>query len=211
MPGLERNADLAVGLESADARAMPGARIDDDERPARRIDFDASWRDDSHQSVVDRPSKRSAVDEKLHLVVEHVRSGLSQMLAILIAALAHDIPEQHAALRGIDHVFHGWGKYAERRCKCADRRWMRLAQWHCSCSCLLSAAARRARRTATRLFVHDGAPRNSCQNLTALLPGHADEPGGRFTPEAIHPMRDRSALISVKYRALPAASSVLPP
>jgi hypothetical protein len=46
------------------------------------------------------------------------------MLAILIAALAHHVPEQHAALRGIDHVFHRGGKYAERRCRCADHGWL---------------------------------------------------------------------------------------
>ena len=33
MAGLEGDADLAVGLEAADARAVPRARIDDDERP----------------------------------------------------------------------------------------------------------------------------------------------------------------------------------
>jgi hypothetical protein len=34
----EGNADLAVGLESADARAMPSAGIDGDEGPPQRID-----------------------------------------------------------------------------------------------------------------------------------------------------------------------------
>ena len=37
------------------------------------------------------------------------------MLAILIAALAHDVPEQDAALRGVDHVFDGGGKHAKGR------------------------------------------------------------------------------------------------
>ena len=36
------------------------------------------------------------------------------MLAILIAALTHDVPEQHATLRRIDHVLHGGGKQAEK-------------------------------------------------------------------------------------------------
>ena len=35
------------------------------------------------------------------------------MLAVLIAALAHDVPEQDAALRRVDHVFHGGRKQAE--------------------------------------------------------------------------------------------------
>ena len=38
---------------------------------------------------------------------------LCQMLAVLVAALAHDVPEQDAALRGIDHVFHRRADEAE--------------------------------------------------------------------------------------------------
>ncbi len=41
MPRLHRDADLAVGLEAADAGSMPGPWVDDDERPARRVDFHA--------------------------------------------------------------------------------------------------------------------------------------------------------------------------
>ena len=115
MAGLEGDADLAVGLEAADAGAVSGARIDDDERPPRRIDLDARRRNDAHEAVVDRPIERAAVDDELDLVVEHMRRGLGQVLAVLVAALAHDVPEQHAALRGIDHVFHGGRKHAERR------------------------------------------------------------------------------------------------
>ena len=55
MPGLEGNADLAVGLEAADAGAMPGARIDDDEGPAERIDLDPCRRNDPHERIVHRP------------------------------------------------------------------------------------------------------------------------------------------------------------
>src|SRR5262252_1267830 len=137
MPGLECNADFAVGLEAADAGTMPGARIDDDERPARRVEFDTRRRNYSHETVVDRPLERPAVEHQLHFVIEHVGNGLGEVFAILIAALAHDVPEQHAALRGIDHVFHGWAKYAEWRRQCADRRWVRLARWHGTAPCLL--------------------------------------------------------------------------
>ena len=49
MPGLEGDADFAVGLEAADARTVSGARIDDDERSPRRIDLDAGGRNDPHQ------------------------------------------------------------------------------------------------------------------------------------------------------------------
>ena len=57
MAGLERDADLAVGLEAADARAVPGARIDHDERTAGRIDGHALRRDDAHEAVIDRPRR----------------------------------------------------------------------------------------------------------------------------------------------------------
>ena len=64
MAGLEGDADLAVGLEAADARAVPGARIDDDERTPRRIDLNALRRNDAHERVVDRPFERAAIDRR---------------------------------------------------------------------------------------------------------------------------------------------------
>jgi hypothetical protein len=61
------------------------------------------------------------------------------VLAVLIAALAHDVPEQHAALRRIDHEFHRGSKHAERQGKRADRGRLLLIGWHglCSCACHL--------------------------------------------------------------------------
>jgi hypothetical protein len=41
MAGLEGDADLAVGLEAGDARAVPRAWIDDDERTPPLVDVDA--------------------------------------------------------------------------------------------------------------------------------------------------------------------------
>ena len=131
MAGVECHADLAVGLESADARAMSGARVDDDERPARRIELDAGRWNDPDERVIDRPIERAAIDKELHLVVEHMRGGLSQMLAVLVAAPAHDVPEQHAALRRVDHVFHRGAKCGKRRRGRSDRRWTFSARRHC--------------------------------------------------------------------------------
>ena len=144
MPGLERHPDFAVGLEPADAGAVPGARVDDHERPPRRIDLDPRRRNHPHEGVIDRPFERAAVDDELDLVVEHMRGGLGQVFTILIAALAHDVPEQHAALRGIEHVFHGGSKQAERRWGRTDRRRVVAAGWHVSGSyvCLVAAACR---------------------------------------------------------------------
>ena len=114
MSGLEGDADLAVGLEAADPRAMPGSRVDHDERPAQRIDLNACGRNDPHQAIIDRAFQRTAVNDQLYLVFENMRRSLGEMLAILIAALAHHVPEQHGPLRRIDHVFHGGSKQPKR-------------------------------------------------------------------------------------------------
>src|SRR5262249_43847986 len=98
-----------------------------------------------------------ATEDQLHVVVEYVWNRLGEVFAILIAALAHDIPEQHAALRGIDHIFHGWPKYAEWCRKC-DRRLTRLARWHWLCS-LLTAQPAREGQHACRSFVLSAAAR----------------------------------------------------
>ena len=42
MAGAQRDADLAVRLEAADARAVAGARIDDHVGTLRRVDLDPS-------------------------------------------------------------------------------------------------------------------------------------------------------------------------
>ena len=55
MASFERHADLAVGLETADAGTVSGTRINDDEGAARLIDLYTLRRDDAHESIVDRP------------------------------------------------------------------------------------------------------------------------------------------------------------
>ena len=89
--------------------AMAGARIDHDERPALEIDLDALRRDDAHQRVVDRLFQLAAVDDQFGGIIQDMRRGLGDVFAILVAALAHDVQEQHAALAGIHHVFDGRG------------------------------------------------------------------------------------------------------
>ena len=53
----ERDPDLAVVLHAADPGAMPGARIEDDERPLARVDRGALGRDNAHQPVIHRPGQ----------------------------------------------------------------------------------------------------------------------------------------------------------
>ena len=75
MAGLHRHADLAVGLEAADAGAVAGARVDDDEGPLQRVDVDAFGRNDSYERVIDRALEPAAVEHDLGLVVEQVGGG----------------------------------------------------------------------------------------------------------------------------------------
>ena len=107
--GLHRHADLAVGLEAADAGTVAGAGVDHDEGPLQRVDVDAFGRDDSGERVVHRAFQTAAVQHELGLVVEHVRGGLRRVLLGLGGAPAQDIEEQDRALPGVDRVFHGCG------------------------------------------------------------------------------------------------------
>jgi hypothetical protein len=43
-----------------------------------------------------------------------MRHGFGEMRAVLIAAFAHHVPEQNAALRGVDGVFERGAKRAVR-------------------------------------------------------------------------------------------------
>jgi hypothetical protein len=54
------------------------------------------------------------VDNELEPVIEHVGRGLGEMRVVLIAALAHHVPEQNAALRRVDGVFDRWGERTVR-------------------------------------------------------------------------------------------------
>ena len=122
MPGLHGDADLAFGLEAADARTVAGARIDNDERPQCLVDLHARGRLDPRQQVIHRPFERTAVHDEFGIVVEHVRNGFRHVLTILVAALTHHVPEQDAALRGVDRVFKERSKESQRGHRSRGRR-----------------------------------------------------------------------------------------
>ena len=118
----QRRADFAVALEAADSGAMPGARIDHHKWPQtpRIMIFERivigpqiGGRDDTHESVVDRPRQRAPVHDQLGAEIEHVGRAFVQMLVVLIAALAHHVGEQHRALPRVDRVVGG--RVRERR------------------------------------------------------------------------------------------------
>ena len=72
-------------------------------------------RDDAHKCVVDRPFQGASVNDKFGFIVENMRHRFRHVFAILVSALTHDIPEQDAALEGVDGVFHSRCEWAERR------------------------------------------------------------------------------------------------
>ena len=100
----QRDADLRIVLEAADAGAVARARVDDDVRTPLGIDGHALGRDDAHQRVVDRPRERAAVDDRLVVEMQHRRQAFSRVLDEVVAALAHRVPEQDRALRGVDGI-----------------------------------------------------------------------------------------------------------
>jgi hypothetical protein len=108
---------------------MACAGVDNHEGAQLRIDGDAFWRDDPNKPVVHRALQRSPIDDELRLVTEHMRHSFGQMVAILLAALAHDVPEQHSALGGIRHVVQRRAEQAE-----AVRRETWLGRRHLLCT-----------------------------------------------------------------------------
>ena len=94
MSRLERDADFAIGLETANAWTVAGPRIDNDKRSLRRVHLHALGRDDLDQTIVHRPVEFTTVDDDFDLVIENMRNGLGGMLLIRIAALPHGVPEQ---------------------------------------------------------------------------------------------------------------------
>ena len=74
MRGLERNADLAVHLEAANAGAVAGARIDDNEGPLGRIGGRRPGRRlDARERVVGGALEVAAVHDDLVVEGEHRR------------------------------------------------------------------------------------------------------------------------------------------
>ncbi len=105
MPVRKRGADLAVRLEAANAGTMPGARIDDHIGTLFGIDGHAVRRNDLKQQIVDRPRQRAAVDHDVVVIGQHRRAVLGGVpLVVSVADLAHDVEEEHRALREIGRV-----------------------------------------------------------------------------------------------------------
>jgi hypothetical protein len=102
---LERNADLAIHLEAADSRAVPGTRVDHHERAHSRVGGRVTLgRPDAHQRVVRGLLQAAPVDDDLVVEHQHRRAAGSLVFQILVAALAQYVEGQDGALPGVDDV-----------------------------------------------------------------------------------------------------------
>ena len=137
MAGMHGHADFAVGLEAADARPVPGARIDHHERPLHRIDHHALRRLDAHEQIVDRLVESAGVQHQFGVEAQHMRHVLALLLVVLGAALAHHVPEQNGALRGIGHVLakRPPGLQGGVQARHGGHRWqgVRRSDWRARC------------------------------------------------------------------------------
>jgi hypothetical protein len=104
--GLQRDADLAVGLEAADAGTVARTRIDHDERHlAAILNFRRAFgRDNADERIVDRALEPPSVDQDFDPEAQDMRGLLRDVLLILVAALPQDIEEQDAALPAVDEI-----------------------------------------------------------------------------------------------------------
>ena len=104
MPRPHGFADLALGLETADAGPVARARIDDDKGPLQIVDDGPCRRVYLDDAVVYGSGQRAAVQDQLAFELQHVGDRLRHVLQILIAAPAHHVPEEHRSLPGVEQI-----------------------------------------------------------------------------------------------------------
>ena len=114
MPCLEDDADFALRLEPADARAMPGARIDDDERSLALIDFDAGRRQDAHEHVVNRTRQLAPVHDEFAAEFQNMGREFGGVFLVAFASLLHHVQKQKASLESVNAVRPRIGQKVDR-------------------------------------------------------------------------------------------------
>ena len=104
VPAAQRHADLAVGLEAANARAVARTRVNDHVRALPVEHFHARFGEDFEQLVVHWALQITPVHDQFVFVIEHRRRARFFMRLVVVAALAQHIQRQRHALGGIDAV-----------------------------------------------------------------------------------------------------------
>src|SRR5262245_59082131 len=105
MSRLQDLADLALMLHSADARSLPRAWIEHDERTLAWLDGRAGrWRDPI-KHMADGAFKSPSVHQNLEVEVENGRRYQSLLLQISVAALSQGIQSEEPPLASIHPIF----------------------------------------------------------------------------------------------------------
>ena len=101
----ERNADLTVMLHSANPRSMSCPRVDDDDWVPVRITRCLWRRDNSYQTIVYRPEKFAAVDDKFMIEMKNVWNRSFLPLLVCVASLPKNVEKEDGALPCVYPVF----------------------------------------------------------------------------------------------------------
>ena len=87
MAGAHGNTEFAIGLETANAGAVPGPWINHDKGALPGIDRDAFRRFDMHQQVINRPFEGTGIKNQFGVEIEDVRDGFRLLGIVLVTAL----------------------------------------------------------------------------------------------------------------------------
>ena len=101
---MQRDADLAVGLEAADSRAETRARFDDHEGALPFVDLDALGRNDFDEHLVAGTRQRLAVEDHPGFVDQHRRRPGGLIHRVLVGPFPQDVQHQRAALGRIRRI-----------------------------------------------------------------------------------------------------------
>ena len=104
MAGPHGDTDLARLLEAADTGAMTGAGIDNDKRTLGRVDLASVFWQNAQERIVNRTLQVASVQHRLVIKDQNRRLATAMVLERNVAALAHHVPEQNAALTGVNPV-----------------------------------------------------------------------------------------------------------
>src|SRR5690606_21126157 len=105
--GLERRADLAIGLETANTGPVAGPRIDDYERTLSLIYLGFFWRFDPHKHIIHRALKVAPVHDEFAVEFQHMGCNFCCVFTVAIATLLQGIKKKDAPLPCVEPVGRG--------------------------------------------------------------------------------------------------------
>ena len=104
MAGTQGHSHLGFGLETTDARAVTGTRVDHHHRPCAGVDLHTVERQDVQQRVVAGALQVAAVEHQFVRELQQVRLARVHVFDIDVAASAQRVEEQHVAFHRVTGV-----------------------------------------------------------------------------------------------------------